>query len=704
MKEIENVPFLGGLVKVVSAPIKLIGNTTQATASLFTGDTEGFKDGLGGAVNNIFDVVEAPLQMTTDVLEVPKTVMGGNDSGNSSGFEKITMGTGNAMDIPIGTVQIVQDAINAIRPSRKGFGENFEIKEKEPKQEAPENKTPQNDPAPKKIQPREQVESPAPQPPVAKTPETPKKVNSDDSDAKNTNSKLKTTISEAQQINDELEKNIIRAKEENERLEENIERAKGKDKQVIVLPPPNVSQNNDKTNWKLIGAIATGFLAVGVLFALKGKGKSTIAKLFKRSPKSANVKSFDIDIDKLLKEATKKSANSTIQSINKNAISKASTYKVRTPEEIAIINKARAHRLKRAERRALAAQAKAARKAANAQKVAKKEAIEKARKLAKQEDYMEPWYHSMTEAPKQTASTYKVRTQEEIAIINKARARRLKRAERRALAAQAKAARKAANAQKVAEKELADKKYSEAVKLNRELTQGVDNARRAENRQLREDIIKRSKFQRRQEARQLAQKNQETKMWEDRKIQQKTEEARIADQKNALWEAHELTQTQAQTNLQARTNREITQYMEGKALPIGAQKEQKTPKLTLVKAKAPKIVPATLEQKPMGTLAELLPQVSAKLDALRANLSSTQAVLTLKKGKVVHMGDKVKIKLNSKKISKTQYSEIKNAIRSLMGGKVAGLPKNQEVIEITLNSSNLGQIRKLRKYLEITAA
>ncbi len=624
MKEIENVPFLGGLVKVVSAPIKLIGNTTQATASLFTGDTEGFKDGLGGAVNNIFDVVEAPLQMTTDVLEVPKTVMGGNDSGNSSGFEKITMGTGNAMDIPIGTVQIVQDAINAIRPSRKGFGENFEIKEKEPKQEAPENKTPQNEPAPKKIQPREQVESPAPQPPVAKTPETPKKVNSDDSDAKNTNSKLKTTISEAQQINDELEKNIIRAKEENERLEENIERAKGKDKQVIVLPPPNVSQNNDKTNWKLIGAIATGFLAVGVLFALKGKGKSTIAKLFKRSPKSANVKSFDIDIDKLLKEATKKSANSTIQSINKNAISKASTYKVRTPEEIAIINKARAHRLKRAERRALAAQAKAARKAANAQKVA--------------------------------------------------------------------------------EKELADKKYSEAVKLNRELTQGVDNARRAENRQLREDIIKRSKFQRRQEARQLAQKNQETKMWEDRKIQQKTEEARIADQKNALWEAHELTQTQAQTNLQARTNREITQYMEGKALPIGAQKEQKTPKLTLVKAKAPKIVPATLEQKPMGTLAELLPQVSAKLDALRANLSSTQAVLTLKKGKVVHMGDKVKIKLNSKKISKTQYSEIKNAIRSLMGGKVAGLPKNQEVIEITLNSSNLGQIRKLRKYLEITAA
>ena len=65
-ESISNVPVLGGLKKIIEAPFKLVGNTLQTAGSVLNGDTEGFKNGLGGAVNSVFDVPDGALGVLQD--------------------------------------------------------------------------------------------------------------------------------------------------------------------------------------------------------------------------------------------------------------------------------------------------------------------------------------------------------------------------------------------------------------------------------------------------------------------------------------------------------------------------------------------------------------------------------------------------------------------------------------------------------------
>jgi hypothetical protein len=103
----------------------------------------------------------------------------------------------------------------------------------------------------------------------------------------------------------------------------------------------------------------------------------------------------------------------------------------------------------------------------------------------------------------------------------------------------------------------------------------------------------------------------------------------------------------------------------------------------------------------MGTLEELLPDEAKKLDAV---VTSNPVVLTAKKGAQFRLGDKVKVRLNMNGVSKKDQKALQDSFRSLMGGKEAALWKNHTQIELDLTSSNLGQIKKLQKHLEIVAA
>ncbi len=141
MGNVNEVSFFGGIAKLVQAPFKLLGNAGAGVVSLATGDTEGFKNGVAGMGNSIFDAVEAPLNVAVDVLEVPKSLLGGTSDKKTTSVEKIAFGTGNVMDVPIGVVELGEDIVNSLRPERKGFFDKVSAQNKESEKKPAEKVT-----------------------------------------------------------------------------------------------------------------------------------------------------------------------------------------------------------------------------------------------------------------------------------------------------------------------------------------------------------------------------------------------------------------------------------------------------------------------------------------------------------------------------------------------------------------------------------
>ena len=227
MTQIERVPVIGGFAKIIEAPFKLLGDTGMAVGSLFTGDTDGFKNGLGGMVNDVIDVPSGVLDVGEGILNVPKAAMGGQTSSTSSSVQKITMGTGNAMDIPIGVVQLGNDALDAIRPSRRGFAENYG--------NVPERTTKEVTTVTTVTTQKEKVD------------DTQNNKKSDvivielpkDNESEKTENESQTTIDEAQQADNNLRATIDEANKANDEIKNNIQILLD-NKQDMPRPRPSV--------------------------------------------------------------------------------------------------------------------------------------------------------------------------------------------------------------------------------------------------------------------------------------------------------------------------------------------------------------------------------------------------------------------------------------------------------------------------------
>ena len=319
MTNIERVPVIGGFAKIIEAPFKLLGDTGMAVGSLFTGDTEGFKNGLGGMVNDVIDVPSGVLDVGEGILTVPKAAMGGQTSSNSSSVQKITMGTGNAMDIPIGVVQLGNDALDAIRPSRKGYAEIYgnvperttkEVTtvttQKEKVEDTKNNKKSDvivielpKDNKSEKTEDKSQTT-------VDEAQQADKNLRTTITEAQQTDNNLKDTIDEAQQADKNLKDTIGEAQQADNNLRATIDEANKTNDEIknniqILLdnkqddkPPVAEAPKKDKKfNWKLWGTVAGVAAAVGLAFLFRGKIKNLfknrkLAKTLKNQPDVAS--------------------------------------------------------------------------------------------------------------------------------------------------------------------------------------------------------------------------------------------------------------------------------------------------------------------------------------------------------------------------------------------------------------------------------
>jgi len=250
-ESISNVPVLGGLKKIIEAPFKLVGNTFQTAGSVLNGDTEGFKNGLGGAVNSVFDV-------------------------------------------PDGALGVLQDGINALRPRRQNTG----YVPNRPQQYV--GPIPQVEPQPVAYDPALQPPKEYIIPELDIKIEEPENVDDNIARAEKANEKLNATIAKADDADKKLNDTIRKAQEENARLEQNIAKAKDipatpvapeppkaeppAQKEPEQVPPPVAKApekpEENKINWKkwlLIGGAAAA--AVGLFFLFKGRGSKPVTDL-----------------------------------------------------------------------------------------------------------------------------------------------------------------------------------------------------------------------------------------------------------------------------------------------------------------------------------------------------------------------------------------------------------------------------------------
>lgn len=340
-----------GLTQIIAAPFKILTNVGYAVAGVGEGDKELFKKGLRGTVNG-------------------------------------------AIDVPTGALNFAGNCLDALRPGE------YRVDTVSDAPSGCKGNCNCDRPAPKAP---EVIPMPSLDGEMAKLQDAIDRAGKADE-------KLNQTIDKAEKTDDKLNDTIARAEELNRRLQENLDKAPEQDDAPAApvapvepstppVEPSTPPAPSSKGNW--IPLAVAGTIIAGVALAILGRGKlkGLFSKLFKKAgkvaddvPKTLNTpktpKLLNAPVDTPVIQARASVLDDTnarvlipegkkVLTVKTQKASEIKGAKIRTQDEIDIINSARSRRMDKAQREMAAQKAHEARKLKNAQKVKEKEAAEK---------------------------------------------------------------------------------------------------------------------------------------------------------------------------------------------------------------------------------------------------------------------------------------------------------------------------------------
>lgn len=333
-----------GIEQILAAPFKILTNVGYAVAGVGEGDKELFKKGLRGTVNG-------------------------------------------AIDVPTGALNFAGNCLDALRPGE------YRVDTVSDAPSGCKGNCNCDRPAPKAP---EVIPMPSLDGEMAKLQDAIDRAGKADE-------KLNQTIDKAEKTDDKLNDTIARAEELNRRLQENLDKAPEQDDvpatPVAPVEPSTPPAPSGKGNW--IPLAVAGTIIAGVALAILGRGKlkGLFSKLFKKAgkvaddvPKTLNTpktpKLLNAPVDTPVIPARASVLDDTnarvlipegkkVLTVKTQKASEIKGAKIRTQDEIDIINSARSRRMNKAQRKIEAQKAHEARKLKNAQKVKEKEAKEK---------------------------------------------------------------------------------------------------------------------------------------------------------------------------------------------------------------------------------------------------------------------------------------------------------------------------------------